>query len=146
MVSETFIGLLFGIAAAGVWAIVYTMDEYLLKSLSVWQLYFTFLLISVIIFIPFVASGRIQVPFLFSLNKTLVLIVVASALTIFAEFLILSSISKAGAGRAASVEILYPLFTILLTAIILNTKFTPIEVVGSILTISGVALILWSSI
>ncbi len=146
MVSEATMGLLFGLGAAVVWAVIYTMDEYLLKNISVWQLYFTFLLVATIIFIPFVLSGRIQVPFLFSLNRTLVLITIASALTILAEFLILSGISKAGAGRAASVEILYPLFTILLTVLILKTKFTPVEIIGSILAVSGVALILWNSL
>lgn len=146
MVSEATIGLLFGIGAAVVWATVYTMHEYLLKELSVWQLYFAFLLMAVIMLIPLVALGRIQVPFLFSINRTFVLVAIASALTIVAEFFILSSISKAGAGRAASVEILYPLLTILLTAVILKTKFTPIEIIGSILIVSGVALILWSSL
>ncbi len=136
-------GLLYAIAAAITWGLVYTLDQKILLTASPFALVFIDSLLTTALLLPFII---IQRPALISLASTQsriwVLIIASLALAALANFFIFSSIRLLGASTASIFEIAYPFFVVLFSYFAFGANLNRFFLLGAILIFVGAAIII----
>ncbi len=136
------LGILYAIAAAVVWGIVYTVDQKVLVTLNPITLVFVQGIVSSLLLLPFILYSHSKGNSLPS-KKDIILILVTVVLTALANFLIFSSIKRIGATHSSIIEISYPFFVTLFTFLFFVEKISISFIVGAILIFIGSAIVIY---
>ena len=136
-------GLLYAIGAAVAWGIVYTIEQRILKGASPFALLFADAVLSVILLLPvlYFQWGSI-VSIVNSSSNIWVMILIALALTIAANFFIFSAVKILGASTASVFEIAYPFFVVIFTYVAFQSKPSLYFLLGAVLMFGGAAIII----
>ena len=136
------------LASAVLWGIVYALNAYLLKYVSAFSLEAILRvgLVAPALLMLFSNSVRSDISQIFK-DKSLLLIVIAIVLlTVIANVLMFYAMKISGTPEATLVEISYPVFTIIFSAVIFRTGAISIStVVAGVLIASGVAIMVFSN-
>lgn len=116
------IGFIYAIAAAVTWGLSYTLDEKILTTVSPVRLLFIHAIITALITFPFLfwSDGSIK-EVLHSGKNNLAIIVASIILATVANFFIFSSIKALDASTASIMEIAYPFFVVLFSALLFRS-------------------------
>jgi len=141
-VSNTILGVTFGLSAALLWGICRVLDGFILGKTSVINYSFLISTFITIVLLPFVLRSGTA----FKISKaTLSVVLIASAIGLGAQLLLFLSIAKMGASVGATLSVIFPLFTILISAVFLGHKFSNQFFLGAGLVLLGVILVMSSS-
>jgi drug/metabolite transporter (DMT)-like permease len=137
------LGLIFAIAAAVTWGLVYTIDQKILSELSPFALLLVDSILGLIFTLPFVATAATSFKQMFSSGRTeVILIALSLGLAFLANFFIYSSIKYIGASRASLFEIAYPMFVVVFAMIFYKTQPNIYFVIGAACILIGSAIII----
>jgi drug/metabolite transporter (DMT)-like permease len=141
------IGLLYAIGASLTWGLVYTLDQKILSGASPLAYLFINSLLSAIIVLPFLLFDQGSIKSIFSSNKSIIILIIASViLATLANFLIFSGIKLLGADTASIIEIAYPFFVVFFSFLIFRS--TPngyFFLGGSLIFIGSIIIIKFAS-
>ncbi len=132
------------VVASVLWGLTYCLDERVLKSLSVYKLYFLHCVCGAMVAGAILLLQGSYPGSLFTFNTSaaslpLVLVTLATATT--AALAILSSIQLLGANTSAVLEISYPLFVALFSVLFFKGQLHPSVVIGGMFIFLGSAII-----
>jgi drug/metabolite transporter (DMT)-like permease len=136
-------GVLYAIAAAVSWGVVYTIDQRVLRGLSPLTLLFVDSVLTAILLLP---VAFLQKSSLSSLSNTPLrlwgLVVLSLAIAALANYFIFSSIRILGASTASIFEISYPFFVALFAYFAFGAELNFYFVIGAGLILAGSAIII----
>jgi drug/metabolite transporter (DMT)-like permease len=141
--------IILSLAASILWGLTYVVDEQIYKQISVFSSlsiasFFTFLVTLVLSFI--LGDVRADVGILESSKKTLLLVGFGTITFITAELLIGLSIHSRNAALAGLIEVSYPIFIVLFTAIFVgDMEINLMTLLGGLLILFGVFLVSYSN-
>lgn len=136
-------GIIFSMAAAITWGLVYAFDERILSDLSPVTLLFIDAILTLIVLIPIFLLHDHHWRELATIPKKDWFFILASlTLAIAANFFIYSGIKFLGADTASMIEIAYPLFVALFCFFIFRESLTPWVGAGGLLMLAGAILII----
>jgi drug/metabolite transporter (DMT)-like permease len=118
----TNLGFLYAIGAALTWGLVYALDQKILSDASPLAYLFINSLLTAIIVLPFLFFDHASIRSIFSSNREILWLIIASVvLATLANFLIFSGIKLLGAYTASIIEIAYPFFVALFSFLIFRS-------------------------
>lgn len=139
-------GLIYAVAAALTWGLVYTLDQRVLKETSPFTLVFITAVITAIILLPMAFFQRESILSLSGVSgKMWGLLFLSLILGILANFFIFSSIKILDASTASIFEIAYPFFVVLFSFLIYRTVPNIYFFIGAFLIFVGAAIIIATS-
>ncbi len=129
---------LWAVLASLTWGLSYALDEKVLKSISPFSLLVVNALITLLLIGPvlFLKSDEAGIANLVH-SKSLGLIIFTSILAVLANLFIFLGIKHLGASSAAIIEISYPFFVVLFSALLWKERFSPSFFVGAALLFCG---------
>ena len=136
-------GFFFAFGAAITWGLVYTFDQRILSNLTPLGLLFIDSILSLVIALPILLwrQGQLEAT-LSAAHSHWMLIVGSLVLAAIANYCIYSGIRLIGASTASMLEITYPFFVALFSAMLLNKSANLFFILGGVLILAGVVLIL----
>jgi len=132
-------GYSLAVISAVLWGLVYALDGKILNRISPLTLLFVHGVLSSLILLPFVFHEFAGVKELFTPEKrnTLSLVIFSMVLGTIANFTVLSAIQKLSASTASIIEITYPLFVVLFSALLFGYKVNIFVALGAVLIFLG---------
>lgn len=137
-------GFVLAVLAAVLWGLTYCLDERVLSSLSIYKLYFLHCVCGMLVAgtILLIRGNPLATLFTIDAARSSVALVGVTLVTATAAALsILGSIQMLGAGKAAVLEISYPLFVALFSVLLFKGQLQLPVVIGGILIFVGSAII-----
>ena len=135
-------GLIYAFGAAVLWGLAYTLDQKILSKLTPLSFLFIGSLLTALLLLPFLFFQKDSFGFIFSSNKTTLLLVFSSILlAALAGFFILSSIKSTNAATASTIEITYPFFVILFSSLLFRTVPNKYFFIGTMFIFLGSVII-----
>ena len=137
-------GFVLAVLAAVLWGLTYCLDERVLSSLSIYKLYFLHCVCGMLVAgtILLIRGNPLATLFTIDAARSSVALVGVTLVTATAAALsILGSIQMLGAGKAAVLEISYPLFVALFSVLLFKGQLQLHVVIGGILIFVGSAII-----
>lgn len=134
------IGVLLAIGAAIAWGLEYTCEQKILERWKPSQVITVSYGIGFLISLPFSLSGTSKITALFQ-GRDIFLIGAILLLSLAADVLILTAISKIGASRASVFEIAYPFFIMLFAAMFFHERLPLVFYLGGSFITCGATLI-----
>lgn len=137
-------GVLYAIGASMFWGVTYVLMDRLMTNISPLQFLFLTSTLFLLIIAPFILlQSPTSREFFAYIRANGWMLLFAVVCTILANLLILQSIKLLGASTASALEIMYPFFVALFTAIFFGAHFTPVFFLGSFFIFTGSFLIIW---
>lgn len=128
---------LWAIMASLTWGLSYSLDEKALEKASFVQLLAVNAAITLVVITPIVLLGGSKAPLMSLPPKTLGLILLTSLLALAANAFIFLGIKNLGASTAAVIEISYPFFVILFSALLWKERPSISFFVGAVFIFFG---------
>jgi len=136
-------GLIYAIAAAVTWGVVYTIDQRILNDVAPQSLLLIDSMLALLFILPIIAVQKKMIGAIVGLPPNLWLIIVVSqGLSMLASFFIFSGIQKLGASTASIFEIAYPFFVAIFAYSFLGARPTTTFLLGAMLVFLGSAVII----
>jgi chloramphenicol-sensitive protein RarD len=139
------LGLIYAIAAAVTWGVVYTIDQRILNNVTPGGLLLVDSVLALFFVLPILALQKKTIGTIIGLPPSLWIIIVASqGLSMLASFFIFSSIQRLGASTASIFEIMYPFFVAIFAYVLLGARPTVFFYLGTMIVFLGSAMIIGS--
>jgi drug/metabolite transporter (DMT)-like permease len=135
-------GLLYALGAATTWGAVYTLDQIVLRAAPPLELLIINSVATTIIISPLMFSRRVIQSITSLSGETWLFILCSVALAALANFFIFSGIKRLGASTASLFEIAYPLFVVVFSYVVFQTKPHASFIIGAGLILAGSAIII----
>jgi len=137
-------GLVYALAAAITWGVVYVLDQKVLTKLSPLNWLFISSLVMAIITLPIAVMNWESIKTaIFSGNKQFFYFIIgAPILAILANFFIFSAIQRLGAPIASIFEIAYPFFVAIFTLILFGGSLNAYFWIGALFMFLGGVIII----
>lgn len=138
------LGLIYAIAAAVSWGLVYAIDQKILEKVTPLAFVFASGLFAALVTLPILLindTAALRGLMEFSKNNSL-LMIFALALAILASFFILSAVKLIGANTASIFEIAYPFFVVIFTYLLYRQVVGWPFLAGALLIFGGALIII----
>lgn len=136
-------GLLYAIAAAITWGLVYTIDQRVLRSTSPLALLFVDSVLTAILLSPLMSFQKDALASLLNNpGKVWLFLIISMILAALANFFIFSSITILGASTASIFEIAYPFFVIIFSYYAFDASPSISFLIGAFLIFTGAIIII----
>lgn len=136
-------GIIYAIAAAITWGLVYTIDQKILTKVSPLTLLLINAVLTLIVTLPIILFDSSGIKAVFATGRTnLILMMLSVAFGVLASFFIFSAIKLLDAPTASIFEIAYPFFVVLFTALLFRTLPNIYFFLGAILIFLGSLVII----
>lgn len=133
---------LWAILASMTWGLTYTLDDKILRSISPLNLAIVNAFVTLLLFVPIALFQNPHALTEVVHAKQLWLVLLSSVLISFAGLFILYGIKELGASTASIIEISYPMFVILFSAILWRERLTIDFFAGALLVLCGSIIII----
>lgn len=131
------------ILASLTWGMTYALDQKILTSISPLYLAIINAIVTLVIAVPLAIFVKNDLSIKEVIHgEQFWLIIVSSILVSLAGIFILYGIKNLGASAASIIEISYPVFVILFTALLWQERLKPSFFVGALLILCGVVIVI----